>query len=269
MSFIHSRRSTARIRVGNAVDWSWPVTRGLIGLWLAIPQIAGGPKWYDMLGLYPGTLNNFGSTAGWRGGNLWGMPAITFTGAASQLISTGLLPPTGSAPRSFFSTFATTNNLSSFPCLYYYGTTSSNAEIVVYLSSGPAISLDGNGNAKTATFPNANDGNPHSFGVSYPGGVAMSNAHLIGDGINLGGSGGASIPNTGNANNFTMAATDPWFGLMGCHAVWNRALSDGELLDMHIEAKTQYRRLLNRIGRSFGGVKRGLLLARRRKAAAA
>jgi hypothetical protein len=58
--------SYRNVDLSNPVNWVHPLNRGLVGWWLALPQWAGGTKWYDLRGKNDGALTNM-PASNWTG----------------------------------------------------------------------------------------------------------------------------------------------------------------------------------------------------------
>ena len=69
---------------GNAIDWDFPVNRGLVGRWQVLPNIAAGGRWVDLAGQNHGTLTNMGTGWGWKPTSRGGAGGqVNFDGSSS------------------------------------------------------------------------------------------------------------------------------------------------------------------------------------------
>lgn len=57
--------NSGAINYGQPVNWSSPLTRGLVSWWLTLPNTKGGGKWFDLCGRNHGTLTNMAPATDW------------------------------------------------------------------------------------------------------------------------------------------------------------------------------------------------------------
>lgn len=71
------------IDIGSPVNWSRPLTRGLVSWWMALPNWNRGTKWFDLCGRNHGTLTNMDPATDWVGprGRPGGFGCLDFDGS--------------------------------------------------------------------------------------------------------------------------------------------------------------------------------------------
>lgn len=83
------------IRTSDPVNLNHPLNQGRVAWWMALPHLASGPTWTDLMGLNHGTLTGMGNAAnGWRSTTRpGGSGHVLFDGATGYIATPLVLAP--------------------------------------------------------------------------------------------------------------------------------------------------------------------------------
>jgi hypothetical protein len=239
----------APVDTRNPVNRSHPLNRGRVAWWLALPAITGGNKFYDLMGLNPGTLANMtgASASGWHG--------TTRAGGWGHLLFDGVDDYVDAGNPAAF-------NLSNFTISAWINTpggsvsggTHQTPSIVRKEGSYALVVLNTN-NLITGNFAGANAVSSSTIPINtwfhavgtFDGNTAAVyiNGVVAGTASNT-----TSTPIT--TSNFRISSSpsfgDEFFiGSMDDVALWNRALSVAEVLAYYNLSRQGYTGVLNRV----------------------
>lgn len=244
------------INYNDPVNRNHSLNRGKVGWWLTLPDLSGGSKWYDLMGLTPGTLNGFSTVStGWKSSPRSGSYGHLLFDGASYV-------DCGSADTRF--DFTTGNFSVSF---WINISTFSNSPVIIdrgtYTTNGWYIYSPGTGALEFHCESSGVDGM-----VTTGSGALVTNtwqhftvvrtgtttAQIYRNGILLSTSG--SIANCASCNTgllFGRYVTSSNFvnGAMDDISIWNRALSATEVAELYQISRSGYGDMLNRYDR-FG-----------------
>jgi hypothetical protein len=253
------------------VDTDHPLNHKRLAWWLTLPELAGGQSWYDIMGLYPGTLQGMGATAGWRTTTrpgAWGSVLFDGTSGHDVLIT------------SSFTTLALTGGPLSIAA--WVNTSSNNVTLVSHMPNGGSFSgwemtcgqgvtlghcgfWNGSGWVQGGTV--FSDGNWHRVIVTNNG--TTTSFYLDGK---PDGSSAHAGPNAPSAGLFLGSraggSSAPLSGSLDDVSIWGRVLSPLEARQDYDLSRQGYPGVLNRMSAAFYSIPSGvsgLLLARRRR----
>jgi hypothetical protein len=83
VSFVPTLNTAWPVLLSDPVVRDHPQNRGRVAWWTVLPGWDGGPRWYDLMGRYHGTLTGGGTTNGWRPSTQPGAPAGCILGDGS------------------------------------------------------------------------------------------------------------------------------------------------------------------------------------------
>jgi hypothetical protein len=231
------------IVLADPVDRSHPLNRGRVLWLLTLPGLDGGRRWFDLLGLCHGTLEDVGAAAGWRGTTRpggWGH--LEFDGTANQdvsaslpgLVATSLTVAAWANPRVDNANLGQQNLVSAV-----------NFHVTVRVGSRPGIVTPGGAWLESAIDTPAGRWSRVAFVV----GPSLRQVWVDGQ---LGGSdalGGATIsPTTGLLIGRRPDVTTGYDGALDDVAIWARALPAAEVRADHDLSRRGYPGVLRRLG---------------------
>lgn len=240
--------SRAKIYVPAGLNRQHPLARGLAAFYMVLPNRAGGSTWHDLCGANHVSLASLSAGYGFEPANRPGG-----FGAAVKLDGTATCKRTASVP------------ISGFPCTLacWYAPTVSSAEYGLMSvddgTTGNQIAMEQFAN-KIGAFLNSGSGEVYSsttVGAANTWNFAAATfvqgtlyAYL--NGANKSTAGSSALTPTGlntlrvGSNTF---GTTKLAGQIDCALIYNRALTDAEILALYLETKGGCPRLLRGLSR--------------------
>lgn len=241
----------ALVDLADPVNRHHPLNHGRVAWWLTLSEVAGGTIWYDLLGLYHGTLigHTTVGTTGWRGttrpggrGELLGDGTATRTevpGAAALDIETFTI-----------ACWFRTTSASPMILLEKWDLTTARYPYSLRLSTGVLSLLiyDGSLNPSVGGGPALNDGVWHHGAATRSKSGAML---LYIDGVRVASSSDTAADTT-NDNRLGIGdragtVTIPFAGSIDDVSIWSRILPDAVVAELYRLSRVGYPGLLNRL----------------------
>lgn len=128
------------IYTSDPVEQHHPINVGRVAWWLTLPPLDGGRQWFDLMGLYPGTLTNMStSSSGWRGTTRrGGFGNLTFDGSDDRVDISGFSGITGNLSVALWVNPAAVGSTHDDYIVFAAGTGSSNYGIYCSIGGGHA-----------------------------------------------------------------------------------------------------------------------------------
>lgn len=256
MSVLRNRRSTSRLHVGNMVDWSCPLNRGLVSWWLCVPQLMAGQTWYDIAGQNNGSfVNNPLWTTDSRG-PLGG--SVNFVNASSQAVSIGNSGMAVSTACTIAAWVRPIAPLAGNGGICFLGNRTIKLDCLGNTTSDFYYEVN-NGLNKSVYAANKIPTNSWSFlcgawdDANLNGYVANQSSGFVNVGTTActGTATSRSVLGQIGHDNLDANATRYFNGRIGSVWVFNRGLSASDVFDLYTESILGYPRTLNRIGRGY------------------
>lgn len=183
------------IDLWDPVNKEHSLNRGLVGWWMGLPTIGGGPSCYDLMGRSPVALTNMGNSSnGWRSNTRPGAlgNAILFDGVAGYA-TPGAAPALEVYQRFGVFCWIKTTSANGF-CVAKDFSTGARGWVLGVSAGKLYIEMNGS-NQVSGIGPTINDGAWHHIGLSFDGSFAIG--HI--DGIYNVGSGATTTPSANSA----------------------------------------------------------------------
>lgn len=243
------------VNLADPVNRLYPLNMGRVAWWLTLPGWDGGPRWTDLMSLYPGTLTNMTTASGFRattrpGG--WGH--LLFDGSDDYVDAGTAQFSTGAFTIAFWA-YPTTAALGAFFELKFAGigvglqkSALATNDLYIFPRGSPGAFTAGSTIATSAwnfivlTHATTSFSSTANF-ATYVNGLPVSLS-------------ATSVAGNVWIENFIGRKTDngQFAGAIDDFGVWNRALSAGEVADLYAFSRTSYPGVLNRVNASFYAV---------------
>ncbi len=241
----------SRVYLPEPVNLNHSLARGLVGWWMVLPGLDGGPMWYDLMGLNHGTLTNMGSGQGWTGTTrAEGQGAMYYSGSTGYVAvpsSPSLAFTSATQPRTY-SCWVNINAYGVFPMFISRGSTGD--ELRLNFNSGQPEYLYNGGSAITS--PTAI---PLNTWALVTGTYDGTTASIYINGVSQASVTGTSASVTSRiafGQRLNATGADPYTGWQDDVRIYNRALTAVEVYDLYVNSRLGYPRLLNQTKRIAG-----------------